>query len=124
VGVPQLLRRCLSNLIDNAVLYGKFAEIRVEDGPDQLCVCVRDRGAGVSETEIENVFEPFYRLEGSRSRATGGTGLGLSISRNIARAHGGEVRLRNHEDGGLEAIVTLPWNRERGVAVGLAAVVP
>ena len=61
--------------------------------------------------ELETVFEPFYRLEGSRNRETGGTGLGLSIARNIARAHGGDVRLRNHENGGLEAILTLPWNR-------------
>jgi signal transduction histidine kinase len=110
-GMPQLLKRCLANLADNAVLYGRSAEIRVEDGPDQLSVYVRDHGPGVPETEIEKVFEPFYRLENSRSRETGGTGLGLSIARNIAQAHGGDIHLRNYEDGGLEAILTLPWNK-------------
>jgi signal transduction histidine kinase len=107
-GMPQLLKRCLSNLVDNAVLYGMSAEIRVEDGPDQLAIRVRDHGPGMPESEIEKVFEPFYRIEGSRSRETGGTGLGLSIARNIAQAHGGDVRLRSGEDGGLEAILTLP----------------
>lgn len=110
-GAAQLLKRCLSNLVDNAVLYGKRAQIRVEETPDQLTIRVRDQGPGLPEAEIEKVFQPFYRLEGSRSRETGGTGLGLSIARNIAQAHGGDVRLRNHEEGGLEAIVTLPWKR-------------
>jgi signal transduction histidine kinase len=62
---------------------------------------------------MQKVFDPFYRLEGSRSRETGGTGLGLSIARNIAQMHGGDVRLRNHEEGGLEATLTLPWTPER-----------
>ena len=110
-GSPQLLKRCISNLVDNAVLYGKRAEIRVEDGPDQLTIRVRDHGPGIPEGEIEKVFEPFYRLEGSRSRETGGTGWAFRIARSIAQAHGGDIRLRNHEDGGLEAILTLPWSR-------------
>ena len=110
-GAPQLLKRCIANLIDNAVLYGKQAEIQVEERPDQLTIRIRDHGPGMPDSEFETVFEPFYRLEGSRNRETGGTGLGLSIARNIARAHGGDVRLRNHENGGLEATLTLPWNR-------------
>ena len=73
---------------------------------------MRDRGPGIPDTDIEKVFEPFFRLEGSRNRETGGTGLGLAIARNIAQAQGGDVRLRNHEQGGLEAILTLPWNSE------------
>ena len=120
-GAPQLLRRCLANLIDNAILYGKSAEIRVEDGAGQLSVHVRDRGPGIPEAMIEKVFEPFYRLEGSRSRETGGTGLGLSIARNIAQAHGGDVSLRNREGGGLEAILTLPWVRVPGTPAEMAA---
>lgn len=113
-GAPRLLKRCISNLLDNAILYGKRATIRVEEGPDQLIIRVRDDGPGIPASEMEKVFEPFYRIEGSRSRETGGTGLGLSIARNIAQAHGGDVRLRNHEARGLEAILTLPWNRESG----------
>lgn len=107
-GAPQFLRRCFSNLIDNAITYGKHAEIRVEEGAAGLTIRIRDDGPGIPESELEAVFEPFYRLERSRSRETGGTGLGLSIARNIARAHGGDVRLRNHPDGGLEAVVSLP----------------
>jgi signal transduction histidine kinase len=115
--VPQLLKRCIANLIDNAVLYGKQADLRVEETATELTLRIRDHGPGMPDTELEHVFEPFYRLEGSRSRETGGTGLGLSIARNIARAHGGDVRLRNHEHGGLEAILTLPWNRVQHAAL-------
>ncbi|HMA32420.1 MAG TPA: ATP-binding protein [Casimicrobiaceae bacterium] len=109
MGEPQLLRRCISNLVDNATAYGRQADIRVEEDSAGLSIHVRDHGPGIPEDELEKVFEPFYRLEGSRSRETGGTGLGLSIARSIARGHGGDVRLRNREDGGLEAILSLPW---------------
>jgi signal transduction histidine kinase len=97
--------------VDNAVVYGHKAEIHVEEAPEQLTIRVRDCGPGIPDAEIDRVFEPFYRLDASRSRETGGTGLGLSIARNIAQAHGGDVRLRNHEQGGLEATLTLPWTR-------------
>mgnify|MGYP001558792321 CR=1 FL=1 len=106
---PLALKRCLANLIENAVNYGERAEVRVEDDAAQLRIIVADNGPGIPKTEIERVFEPFYRVEGSRSRATGGVGLGLSVARDIARrAHGGELTLRNRAGGGLEAILTLP----------------
>jgi signal transduction histidine kinase len=111
MGEPQLLRRCVSNLVDNATTYGGRAEVHVEEDPAHLTIRVRDHGPGIPDSEIEKVFEPFYRLEGSRSRDTGGTGLGLSIARSIVQGHGGDVRLRNHEGGGLEAIVSFPWRR-------------
>lgn len=107
-GVVSLLKRCLANLVDNAVLYGGRATVKVEDSASMLTIRVRDEGPGIPETELEKVFEPFYRLEGSRSRATGGTGLGLAIARNIARGHGGDITLRNLREGGLEAVLTLP----------------
>jgi len=107
-GHPQALKRCLRNLVDNALQYGRAATIRVEDAADRLRICVRDEGPGIPEAELERVFEPFRRLEDSRSRATGGTGLGLGIARNIARAHGGDLVLRNIPQGGLEAALTLP----------------
>jgi len=107
-GLAQALKRCLRNLIDNAVQYGKSAKIRVEDSAAMLRISVRDEGPGIPERDLEHVFEPFYRLEGSRSRDTGGTGLGLGIARNIARAHGGDIVLRNMSGGGLEAVLTLP----------------
>jgi signal transduction histidine kinase len=105
---PLALKRCLTNLVDNALKYGQRVEIAVMDTPTRLTLIVRDHGPGIPETELEKVFEPFYRLESSRSRDTGGTGLGLSIARNIARAHGGELTLRNHPQGGLEAVLELP----------------
>ena len=105
---PLALKRCLTNLVDNALKYGQRAEIAVADGPARLKLIVRDHGPGIPAMELEKVFEPFYRLEGSRSRDTGGSGLGLGIARNIARAHGGELTLRNHPQGGLEAVLELP----------------
>ena len=111
VGVASLLRRALNNLVDNAVLYGGNATVRVEESPDALVLRVLDDGPGMPEAELERAFEPFYRLEMSRSRTTGGTGLGLGIARNVARSHGGDVILRNRPEGGLEARLSLPRRR-------------
>ena len=80
----------------------------MEDSDKQLQIRILDQGPGIPEVLLERVFEPFYRLENSRSRDTGGTGLGLSIARNIAQLHGGELVLRNRAGGGLKAILTLP----------------
>jgi signal transduction histidine kinase len=107
LGKPQALRRCLTNLIANAVKFGSQATVLVEDGP-ALVIRVRDDGPGIPETELERVFEPFYRLESSRNRDTGGTGLGLSIARDVVQAHGGSLVLANLPVHGLEAVVTLP----------------
>jgi signal transduction histidine kinase len=104
----SLLRRCLSNLIDNAAIYGGSATVQVEDTRQSLTLRVLDEGPGIPEAELEKVFEPFYRVEHSRSRATGGTGLGLAIARNIAQMHGGDITLRNRSGKGLEAALILP----------------
>jgi signal transduction histidine kinase len=106
---PLLLKRCLTNLVENGVRYGEQAEIRVEQTKDQLQIIIADQGPGIPEQERKRIFQPFVRGESSRSRDTGGNGLGLSIARNIARAHGGELTLRSGREGvGLEAVVTLP----------------
>jgi len=105
---PLAIKRALSNLIDNAVRYGGNADVTLIDDVREIRIVIRDNGPGVPEGEIEKVFDPFFRLEESRSRDTGGTGLGLTISRTIVRAHGGDVRLENRPDGGLAATVTLP----------------
>lgn len=107
-GRPRALRRCLSNLLDNAIRYGRRASIEVEERSRELAIRVLDEGPGIPEAELERAFEPFVRGESSRSRETGGTGLGLGIARNIARAHGGDVTLANRPGGGLEATLTLP----------------
>ncbi|GIZ51697.1 ATP-binding protein [Noviherbaspirillum aridicola] len=105
---PLALRRCLGNLIDNAAKYGRRASVRVAREGGKAVIRIRDEGPGIPEQEIEQVFEPFYRVESSRSRHTGGTGLGLTIARNIAVQHGGAIQLRNHPEGGLEATLILP----------------
>lgn len=110
---PQALRRCLENLVGNAVRYGKRADIRVEEGAADVIIRVRDAGPGIPEAQLEKVFEPYYRLDDSRSRELGGNGLGLGIARNIATLHGGSLTLRNHPQGGLEAVLELP--RVKGV---------
>jgi signal transduction histidine kinase len=107
-GRASLLRRCLGNLVDNAVLYGGRALVRIEDTPASLTIRVLDDGPGIPEAQRDKVFEPFYRLEQSRNRTTGGSGLGLAIARNIARMHGGDIVLENRPQGGLEAVLTLP----------------
>lgn len=107
-GRAQALKRCLQNLIDNALAYGKRADITVRDEGAAVNIAIRDDGPGIPEGEMEKVFEPFYRVEGSRNRNSGGSGLGLSIARNIAQAHGGTVRLRNLASGGLEVTLRLP----------------
>lgn len=103
----QALKRCLSNLLNNAVKYGDRAVVHITDG-QQLIVSIRDQGPGIPEEALEQVFEPFFRVESSRNRDTGGTGLGLSIARDIAQAHGGSISLRNLPEQGLEAVLTLP----------------
>jgi signal transduction histidine kinase len=107
VGKPQALKRCLTNLVANAIKFGTRADITVSDGVE-LVIRVRDHGPGIPESELERVFEPFYRLESSRNRDSGGTGLGLSIARDIAQVHGGTLILANLAAGGLEAQLRLP----------------
>jgi signal transduction histidine kinase len=108
VGKPQALKRCLTNLLENAVKFGTRATVRVEEDGEALVIRVEDDGPGVPPEELERVFEPFYRVESSRNRDTGGTGLGLSIARDIAQAHGGSLRLENLPQRGLRAILSLP----------------
>jgi signal transduction histidine kinase len=108
LGRPMDLRRCLVNLIDNAVKYGREARVTVERSGGAARIRIRDSGPGIVEAELARVFEPFYRVESSRSRESGGTGLGLTIARNIAEQHGGSIALANLPEGGLEVTLVLP----------------
>jgi len=106
---PVALKRALANLVGNALAYGGAARLTLAEAPPgQLRIVIEDDGPGVPAHELEGVFQPFRRLETSRNRETGGSGLGLPIARNILRAHGGDVVLRNRPQGGLAAVMTLP----------------
>jgi signal transduction histidine kinase len=112
-GRPLAMKRLFANLIDNALRYGGGVTVRASVDQERLRVFIDDRGPGIPESERENVFRPFFRLEKSRNKRTGGIGLGLATARSIARAHGGDVALENRAAGGLRATVTLP--RRSGV---------
>ncbi len=105
---PTSIKRAFRNIVENAVRYGGVADIQVYRKGDLIEVSVSDDGPGLPEESLEAVFEPFVRLEGSRSRETGGIGLGLAIARTIIHAHGGDIRLANRPEGGLVATITLP----------------
>jgi two-component system osmolarity sensor histidine kinase EnvZ len=105
---PNALRRCLANLISNACRYSKhvwLSTTAVENGVD---IVIDDDGPGIPVSERDRVFQPFVRLDASRNAATGGVGLGLTIARDVARSHGGDVRLEASPRGGLRARVHLP----------------
>lgn len=102
------LRRCLDNLVGNAIRYGGSAEVTLHDAADGLTIEVRDHGPGLPAEELERVMDPFYRVESSRNRQSGGVGLGLTIASDIVRRHGGRLTLRNAAGGGLVAAAIFP----------------
>ena len=110
-GKPLALKRCLSNLIDNGVKYGKRVTIVIKDSKESLVIVIKDNGPGISENELSKVFMPYHRLHSDAQ----GNGLGLGIARNIIDAHNGELCLVNCIDG-LEVIITLPrvYTKENG----------
>jgi len=107
-GKPLALRRCMGNLIDNALKYGKNAHLRIDDNERAFVLTVDDEGPGVPEQRLEQVFEPHFRLAGQQQ----GYGLGLGIARSIAHSHGGEVSLQNLRVGGLRVTLYLPRNAD------------
>ncbi|MBV4551369.1 HAMP domain-containing protein [Pseudomonas sp. SWRI102] len=110
VGRPIGIKRALTNLIDNAIKYGTEPSVQLKAYTDCVEIRVLDRGPGIAPQFHEQVFAPFFRIEGSRNKNTGGVGLGLSAARATVLEHGGTLTLRNRRDGGLEVKVTLPLN--------------
>lgn len=104
---PMALRRCLSNLLENALRYGHEAVISLHDSRETLLIEIRDRGPGIPPEKMDAVLEPFVRLDGSRNKALGGVGLGLSIAREAALQCDGRLTLRNADDGGLIASIAI-----------------
>lgn len=107
-GRPIGIKRALVNLIDNAVKYGHGASVQLDSRAGWVEILVRDRGPGIAPELHEQVFAPFFRIEGSRNKNTGGVGLGLSAARATVLEHGGSLTLRNRRSGGLEVKVALP----------------
>ncbi len=108
IGRPIALRRCVTNLVDNAVSYGGKAHISLAQNGSNILLTIRDEGPGIPQAKLDEVFQPFRRVENSRNRQTGGFGLGLTIARNIARRCGGDIKLENDPRGGLRAELTIP----------------
>ena len=102
------LRRLFANLLDNALRYGASAAVALERSGSEIVVTVDDDGPGIPALERSAVFEPFYRVEPSRSRETGGAGLGLAIARAIVEAHGGRISADAAPEGGARIRVVLP----------------
>lgn len=107
-GQAAALNRVVGNLLGNALRHGGSAEVSLHLQPGQVQVVIEDRGPGIPAAQLEAVFQPFYRVDASRSRQTGGTGLGLYIARDLAQRHGGQVTLCNRSGGGLRAELVLP----------------
>lgn len=106
---PQAFRRCLVNLIDNAIRYSSEIIVAIDNTEDEALITIEDNGPGIPKEKYEEVFKPFYRLDNSRNRETGGTGLGLAIARDIILAHGGDIILSKSEKlGGLKVSILLP----------------
>jgi len=105
---PIALKRALRNLIENAVNYGERARVDMTATEDGVRITIDDDGPGIPDDQLERIFEPFVRIETSRSRETGGIGMGLAITRSIVHGHGGDIEAVNRDDGGLRVVVTLP----------------
>jgi signal transduction histidine kinase len=106
------MRRAISNLVNNAIKYGGSATVSLIPKAGRFVITVEDSGPGIPWSEREKVFEPFYRIEGSRNSDTGGVGLGLSVARSIIWEHGGDIVLANRKGGGLSVRLELPTGSE------------
>ena len=105
---PDAFKRCVTNLIDNAIRYAEHVSVRAGKRGDAIEITVDDDGPGIPESERDDVFKPFYRIEGSRNPGTGGVGLGLTIARDVMRGHGGDIQLSASPNGGLRARLRVP----------------
>ncbi len=107
-GRKNLIKRCLNNLIDNSTKYGDKLNIELSKKKIHLVIKVEDDGPGIPESEYENVFKPFYKIDKGRADSKSSVGLGLSIASDIIRSHGGNIKLNKSSLNGLEAKIFLP----------------
>lgn len=106
------LKRAFTNIIVNAIKYGDCAQITVKKTKNEVAISIVDQGKGIDPSKLEQVFQPFYRVDKSRSRTTGGTGLGLTIAKDIFQLHNGHIYLNNHPSAGLIVEITLPIKQQ------------
>jgi len=106
---PIAMKRAVRNIIENATRYGTRADIELAAQDDNVIITIKDDGPGIPDEHRDRIFEPFVRLESSRSRETGGVGLGLAIARSIVLAHGGDIGLKNRPQGGLAVSIWIPF---------------
>lgn len=116
---PKSMACALGNLIDNGILYGQQLAVNLQQQQNSVCLTIRDFGPGIAQDDLHKVFQPHTRLDYAQHMNANGTGLGLGISRNVIRAHGGEITLRNHPEGGLEVQVQLPMKTPLNVDLPL-----
>jgi len=106
---PHSIKRCLMNLLDNGLSYGKKVEIQAKKTINNMVITIDDDGPGIPEEEYQNVMKPFYRIDKSRGQNKSGVGLGLAITNDIIRAHGGNISLEKSHLNGLRVKVSLPF---------------
>lgn len=104
------LKRCVANLVNNACAHAPLVHIQAKQSPqgDRVIINIDDNGPGIPDSKLEEVFRPFFRLDDARTAQLGGTGLGLAIALDIARSHGGDIKLQRSTLGGLNAQISLP----------------
>ena len=107
-GRKNLIKRCINNLIDNAIKHGDQVNIELSKNNNNLFIKIEDNGPGIPEKEYENVFKPFYKIDKGRAEAKSSVGLGLSIASDIIRSHGGNIKLENSSMNGLGVKIFLP----------------
>jgi two-component system osmolarity sensor histidine kinase EnvZ len=107
-GRKNLIKRCINNLIDNAIKYGDKVNVELSKGTNNLFIKIDDNGPGIPETEYENVFKPFYKIDKGRADSKSSVGLGLSIASDIVRSHGGNIKLEKSLMNGLGVKIFLP----------------
>jgi len=108
-GRENLIKRCVLNILENGLTYGNKIFVEVKKSMNNLIVTVEDNGPGITKSEYENVFRPFYRVDKSRGLNKSGVGLGLSVAQDIAKSHGGNIYLSESKHKGLLVKISLPF---------------